>query len=213
VTGKCRAPWRRRGITASSVAIRARSAQDNLGRTVPCRCRTATWWRSSRISASFPGRRAAREPYPRRYPQGKEQHEAQTHGRRSWRRRRAERNLNRRLTWVDGVSGKDNPGTLTQVLVLSRRPLIFGLQKETVVPDAGLWWHDGPVINAVLPAESASEPVFQRRREAPATGRNAYWPRLLAILDCHVRAGWMARSLQSGCCQLAQRGRDRLSPL
>ncbi len=62
VTGKCRAPWRRRGITASSVAIRARSAQDSLGRAVPCRCRTVSWWRSSRISASFhaEGRRESR---------------------------------------------------------------------------------------------------------------------------------------------------------
>jgi hypothetical protein len=47
-----RSPWRRAfGITASSDAISARSAQFRFGCRGCCRCRTASWWRRSRISA------------------------------------------------------------------------------------------------------------------------------------------------------------------
>ena len=58
-----RSPWRRAfGITASSDAIRARSAQSSLGRRGCCRCRTASWWRRIKISAVFhlSSRRASR---------------------------------------------------------------------------------------------------------------------------------------------------------
>ena len=49
-----RSPWRRAfGITASSDAIRARSAQSSLGRRGCRRCRTASWWRRIKISAVF----------------------------------------------------------------------------------------------------------------------------------------------------------------
>ena len=41
------------GITASRVASRARSAQSRFGRRGCRRCRTASWWRRSRITAVF----------------------------------------------------------------------------------------------------------------------------------------------------------------
>jgi hypothetical protein len=43
-TGRCTAPWRRRGITASRAAIKARSAQETFGRahSQSRRCRTAS---------------------------------------------------------------------------------------------------------------------------------------------------------------------------
>ena len=49
-----RIPWRRAfGITLSRIASRARSAQFRFGRR-GCRCcRTASWWRSIKISAVF----------------------------------------------------------------------------------------------------------------------------------------------------------------
>jgi len=46
--------WRRAfGITPSSAASRARSAQVSFGRRGCRRCRTATWWRRIKISAVF----------------------------------------------------------------------------------------------------------------------------------------------------------------
>ena len=45
--------WRARGITVSSAGNNARSAQVSFGRAVLRRSSKATWWRSSRISASF----------------------------------------------------------------------------------------------------------------------------------------------------------------
>ena len=49
-----RSPWRRAfGITLSRVARSARSAQSKFGRRGCCRCRTASWWRRSKISAVF----------------------------------------------------------------------------------------------------------------------------------------------------------------
>jgi len=47
-------PWRRAlGITPSRAASRVRSAQFSFGRRGCRRCRTASWWRRSRISAVF----------------------------------------------------------------------------------------------------------------------------------------------------------------
>jgi hypothetical protein len=49
-----RNPWRRPfGITPSSAASRARSAQVSFGRRGCRRCRTASWWRRIKISAVF----------------------------------------------------------------------------------------------------------------------------------------------------------------
>jgi hypothetical protein len=49
-----RSPWRRAlGITLSSAASRARSAQVSFGRRGCRRCRTASWWRRIKISAVF----------------------------------------------------------------------------------------------------------------------------------------------------------------
>ncbi|MFI5081987.1 MAG: hypothetical protein ACHQCE_13000 [Streptosporangiales bacterium] len=49
-----RRPARRaRGITPISAAIGARSAQESFGRAMGWRRRTASWWRSSSISAFF----------------------------------------------------------------------------------------------------------------------------------------------------------------
>ena len=45
--------WRAFGITASRVACSARSAQSKCGRRGCRRCKTASWWRRSRISAIF----------------------------------------------------------------------------------------------------------------------------------------------------------------
>ena len=51
---RSRNPWRRPlGITPSSAASRARSAQFSLGRRGYRRCRTASWWRRIKISAVF----------------------------------------------------------------------------------------------------------------------------------------------------------------
>jgi hypothetical protein len=60
-----RSPWRRAlGITLSSAARRARSAQFSFGRRGYRRCRTASWWRRIKISAVFhvSARRASRSP-------------------------------------------------------------------------------------------------------------------------------------------------------
>ncbi len=49
-----RNPWQRAfGITPSSAASRARSAQFSFGRRGCRRCKTASWWRRMRISAVF----------------------------------------------------------------------------------------------------------------------------------------------------------------
>ena len=53
VMNECSAPWRERGMSVSSAANSARSVHVSLGRAAVCRCRTASWWRSRRISASF----------------------------------------------------------------------------------------------------------------------------------------------------------------
>ena len=53
VMNECSAPWRERGMSVSSAANSARSVHVSLGRAGVCRCRTASWWRSRRISASF----------------------------------------------------------------------------------------------------------------------------------------------------------------
>ena len=53
VMNECSAPWRERGMSVSGAANSARSVQVSLGRAGVCRCRTASWWRSRRISASF----------------------------------------------------------------------------------------------------------------------------------------------------------------
>ena len=51
---RSRSPWRRAfGITPSSAAISARSAQFSLRRRGRRRCRTASWWRRIKISAVF----------------------------------------------------------------------------------------------------------------------------------------------------------------
>ena len=49
-----RRPWRRAfGITPSSTARSARSAQFRFGRRGCCRCKSASWWRRIKISAVF----------------------------------------------------------------------------------------------------------------------------------------------------------------
>jgi hypothetical protein len=48
-----RPAWRARGITPSSATIGARSAQESFGLAMGWRRRTASWWRSSSISAFF----------------------------------------------------------------------------------------------------------------------------------------------------------------
>jgi hypothetical protein len=53
VMNKCSALWRERGMSVSSTANRARSVHVSFGRAAIWRCRTASWWRSRRISASF----------------------------------------------------------------------------------------------------------------------------------------------------------------
>jgi hypothetical protein len=53
VMNKCSAPWHERGMSVSSAANSARSVHLSFGRAAVCRCRTASWWRSRRISASF----------------------------------------------------------------------------------------------------------------------------------------------------------------
>ena len=53
VMNECSAPWREREMSVSSAANSARSVHVSLGRAAVCRCRTASWWRSRRISASF----------------------------------------------------------------------------------------------------------------------------------------------------------------
>ena len=51
---RSRNPWRRAfGITLSSAASRARSAQFSFGRRGCRRCSTASWWRRIKISAVF----------------------------------------------------------------------------------------------------------------------------------------------------------------
>ena len=50
---ECSAPWREGGMSVSSAANSARSVHLSFGRAAVCRCRTASWWRSRRISASF----------------------------------------------------------------------------------------------------------------------------------------------------------------
>ena len=53
VMNKCSALWRERGMSVSSTANRARSVHVSFARAAVWRCRTANWWRSRRISASF----------------------------------------------------------------------------------------------------------------------------------------------------------------
>ena len=53
VMNECNAPWHERGMSVSSAANNARSVHVSFGRAAVCRCRTASWWRSRRISASF----------------------------------------------------------------------------------------------------------------------------------------------------------------
>ena len=62
---RSRSPWRRAlGITPSSAARRARSAQFSFGRRICRLCRTASWWRRIKISAVFhvSSRRDSRSP-------------------------------------------------------------------------------------------------------------------------------------------------------
>ena len=54
-----------------------------LGRAAVCRCSTASWWRSRRISAVLPRRRTPGQPQPRGYLDGEKEHEAQAHETRS----------------------------------------------------------------------------------------------------------------------------------
>jgi hypothetical protein len=67
-------------MSVSSAASSARSVQVSLGRTAVCRCRTASRWRSRRISASF---RSSGDPQPRGDMDGENEHEAQEHETRS----------------------------------------------------------------------------------------------------------------------------------
>ena len=83
VMNECRAPRREHGMSVSSAANSARSVHVSLGRAAVCRCRTASWWRSRRISASFPRRRTPGQPQPRGYLDGEKEHEAQAHETRS----------------------------------------------------------------------------------------------------------------------------------
>jgi hypothetical protein len=53
VMNTCSALWRERGMSVSSTANRARSVHVSFGRAAVWRCRTASWWHSRRISASF----------------------------------------------------------------------------------------------------------------------------------------------------------------
>jgi hypothetical protein len=65
-------------------------------------------------------------------------------------------------------------------------------------------------------AGSASEPIFQLYREAPATGRNAYWPRSLQFsFAMFVQAGWHVHCNQGvvNWLSAAVRHRDRAALL